>query len=484
MARQSILNFNKNQNSDLQWSFLQVKGTFEDDFTDGKSIDYDEIKPRFKDFIHSLSHEADLISCVEFNSTGNLLACGDKGGRIVIFQRNDTNKTIDYDVYCTFQSHEAEFDYLKSLEIEEKINKICWLNASKTATNHYMLTTNDKTIKLWKMSERDKRVDDNSCNNVTKNLYFNDGFESREDYEQFDLKVPKILPVEPMIQTNLRKMFSNAHTFHINSISINSDQETFISADELRINLWHLEVTDESFVIVDVKPSNMEDLNEVISAASFHPQHCHIFGYSTSRGSIKLCDMREAALCDQYSKIFQDLNPEAQTSNFFNELTSVISDLKFSNNGRFMVTRDYMTVKVWDLNMERQPVETYRVHEYLRSKLCSLYENDYIFDKFEFSLSGNDSHIMTGSYNLFRIIDRETKQESLFEINKNVIKQKYLRPQKVIANGSNILKKYKKDEIPVDSIDLNRRIYHTAWSPTDNVIAIAVTKNLFFFQSH
>lgn len=97
------------------------------------------------------------------------------------------------------------------------------------------------------MSERDKRVDDNSCNNVTKNLYFNDGFESREDYEQFDLKVPKILPVEPMIQTNLRKMFSNAHTFHINSISINSDQETFISADELRINLWHLEVTDESF---------------------------------------------------------------------------------------------------------------------------------------------------------------------------------------------------------------------------------------------
>lgn len=166
-------------------------------------------------------------------------------------------------------------------------------------------------------------------------------------------------------------------------------------------------------MIVDVKPSNMEDLNEVISAASFHPQHCHIFGYSTSRGSIKLCDMREAALCDQYSKskihhfftktilnllmsnqfrykVFQDLNPEAQTSNFFNELTSVISDLKFSNNGRFMVTRDYMTVKVWDLNMERQPVETYRVHEYLRSKLCSLYENDYIFDKFEFSLSGND----------------------------------------------------------------------------------------------
>lgn len=30
---------------------------------------------------------ADIISCVEFNSTGELLATGDKGGRIVIFQQ-------------------------------------------------------------------------------------------------------------------------------------------------------------------------------------------------------------------------------------------------------------------------------------------------------------------------------------------------------------------------------------------------------------
>lgn len=49
-----------------------------------------------------------------------------------------------------------------------------------------------------------------------------------------------------------------------------------------------------------------------------------------------------------------------------------------------------MTLKVWDVNMDRQPLETYYVHEYLRGKLCSMYENDYIFDKFECSISGND----------------------------------------------------------------------------------------------
>lgn len=35
----------------------------------------------------SFSPLADIISTVEFNHTGELLATGDKGGRVVIFQR-------------------------------------------------------------------------------------------------------------------------------------------------------------------------------------------------------------------------------------------------------------------------------------------------------------------------------------------------------------------------------------------------------------
>ena len=48
----------------------------------------------------------------------------------------------DYNVYSTFQSHEPEFDYLKSLEIEEKINKIRWIK--KTGMSLFLLTTNGK----------------------------------------------------------------------------------------------------------------------------------------------------------------------------------------------------------------------------------------------------------------------------------------------------------------------------------------------------
>ena len=47
------------------------------------------------------------------------------------------------------QRHEPEFDYLKSLEIEEKINAIRWCRG--TMGCKMLLSTNDKTIKLWKI---------------------------------------------------------------------------------------------------------------------------------------------------------------------------------------------------------------------------------------------------------------------------------------------------------------------------------------------
>ena len=34
--------------------------------------------------------EADIISTVEFDQTGNYLATGDKGGRVVLFERNES----------------------------------------------------------------------------------------------------------------------------------------------------------------------------------------------------------------------------------------------------------------------------------------------------------------------------------------------------------------------------------------------------------
>lgn len=64
------------------------------------------------------------------------------------------------------------------------------------------------------------------------------------------------------------------------------------------LHCWTLTWPD----IVDIKPANMEDLTEVITASEFHPHHCNLFVYSSSKGSLRLCDMRAAALCDKHSK--------------------------------------------------------------------------------------------------------------------------------------------------------------------------------------
>jgi serine/threonine-protein phosphatase 2A regulatory subunit B len=46
----------------------------------------------------------------------------------------------------------------------------------------------------------------------------------------------------------------------------------------------------------------MEELTEVITAAEFHPKECNLFVYSSSKGIIRLCDMRQSALCDNQAK--------------------------------------------------------------------------------------------------------------------------------------------------------------------------------------
>jgi hypothetical protein len=45
----------------------------------------------------------------------------------------------------------------------------------------------------------------------------------------------------------LAQVYANAHAYHIHSLAPNSDGETYISADDLRINLWNLEVGGQSF---------------------------------------------------------------------------------------------------------------------------------------------------------------------------------------------------------------------------------------------
>jgi len=69
--------------------------------------------------------------------------------------------------------------------------------------------------------------------------------------------------------------------------------------------------------IVDIKPANMEELTEVITAAEFHPLHCNVLVYSSSKGTVRLCDMRDNALCDRYAKCKLQTNWDFRSNKIF-----------------------------------------------------------------------------------------------------------------------------------------------------------------------
>lgn len=64
------------------------------------------------------------------------------------------------------------------------------------------------------------------------------------------------------------------------------------------------------------------------------------------------------------------------------------------------MSRDYLTIKIWDVNMEHRPVKTVALHDYLKPMLYDLYTADIIFDKFEVSCSPTGKSFATGSYRL------------------------------------------------------------------------------------
>jgi serine/threonine-protein phosphatase 2A regulatory subunit B len=173
--------------------------------------------------------------------------------------------------------------------------------------------------------------------------------------------------------------------------------------------------------------------------------------------------------------------------------------VRFSHDGRYILSRDYLTVKIWDVNMERQPVKTIPIHEHLRPKLCDTYENDSIFDKFEVVFSGDAKNVMTGSYNNnFMIYPSEEGKDTevVLQADKSAFKAKKVGVPTPMNGGKDSgstvggkkggsratspvggAQRMRK-ETDADQIDFNKKILHMSWHPREDSIAIAATNNV------
>jgi len=348
-----------------------------------------------------------LITALSFDKTGKYLSVGYNSGQVVVLCQQDDHT---YQLYTEFKSHESTFDFLTSLEIEEKINMIRWYPFNTSRVQH-LLTTNDKTIKLFKIWQKT-----------------NDG--------KIDVNVKP------------RKVYEGAHSYNINSLAFNSDGETFVSSDDLRIYLWNIEVSSDVFEIVDIKPENMDNLSEIITYSALHPRDCNSLIFGTSKGTIKVADLRTTALCQTFSKEFEDVNSDI--GGFFKDLVTSISCAEFSPNGQFVVSRDYLTMKIWDSRMEKKPLRVVKFHDHLISKLCDLYENECIFDKFNCSWDNQSARLLTGSYNNnFYICDAfSTKVKNMTAVKPGVRVK------------------------PFRNLDYTAKALHTSWHPKQDIIAV------------
>ena len=335
------------------------------------------------------------ISCVAFDSTGNYLAYADRAGRCYIFCRNGepfasltpnpepSPAPNGYTLIDVVEAYQPQLDTLNSTEIEAKVNVLKFVNMGNGSV--FFLTSNDKTIKMWKIWERK--------------------YSQPEEYEPVEailddwkyLKFPKVQPGQSAIWHKETKVFAADHEYHVNSISTSSGGETFLSSDDLTVQLWHLGHHEHSLRILDRRPEHMEELSETITSSTFHTFRPQEFCVANSKGIISVYDMRTNLTCQDACQTLSGPPPSGPNV-YLSSILAGISSVKYSTNGIHVIARDYLNVRIWDTRKSDLPINTHPVHSNIEPRLNELYEHDYVFDRFDVVTNPSGSAIFTGSY--------------------------------------------------------------------------------------
>jgi serine/threonine-protein phosphatase 2A regulatory subunit B len=142
-----------------------------------------------------------------------------------------------------------------------------------------MISANDKLIKLWRLEYRKEKKYE-SCKKLL---------------QKGKLSLPRSKIINESWEGRCKMLYRNAHEYHINSLCLSNDGETFLSSDDLRINLWNLENSNVVYNLLDMKPPKIDELDEVISHSEFSQTSSSVFLYTTTKGFLHICDIRETS---------------------------------------------------------------------------------------------------------------------------------------------------------------------------------------------
>lgn len=118
--------------------------------------------------------------------------------------------------------------------------------------------------------------------------------------------------------------------------------------------LWNLEDNRRPFILSHLPEGEQLENGEKITCSHLHPRTESLLVYGTSRGRLNLVDSRTSHTNPTMTS-FRMIKSEG---NYIDDIIRQYTGVRFLSDGKHIVTRDLLTVKVWDICSNREPLLT------------------------------------------------------------------------------------------------------------------------------
>lgn len=118
--------------------------------------------------------------------------------------------------------------------------------------------------------------------------------------------------------------------------------------------------------------------------------------YTTSNGLINICDIREKSDFSRKASITLSTQTESNPS-VFSHWLNYVSQASFLRDSNLVVSRDFMTVRQWDLRIGKALFAA-EVSDSMSRSLSVLHRNDALDDQFFMTVSQDGQQLVTGAY--------------------------------------------------------------------------------------
>jgi WD40 repeat protein len=195
------------------------------------------------------------------------------------------------------------------------------------------------------------------------------------------------------------KEFSGFHSFGVHSLSVHRHWPVFLSADDLSIFMWNIEVSDSAHQLFRMSPLT-DDLEEVLTSASFSDSDPSLVVWTSTKGLVSIGDIR---LKSELNHPVAQFCHSSHNDGFLSEVIYSVSSAKFIGPNA-LVAREFFNLKYWDIRAQGCPTKVVPVLKSAES-VGELYQSSKLYDKFSVSTSRTGDAVVTGNYTGIVVLD-------------------------------------------------------------------------------